>query len=101
MKNTFSKLLISTALLGLIPLPLSTLAQPSPAQQAGQRAPRGERAERRERHPEIRAALRALENAKRHLQEGAHDFAGHRAKALELTEQAIRECHEALQFDKK
>ncbi len=51
-------------------------------------------------HPEIRAALRALQNAREHLQRGAHDFGGHRAHALQLTDQAIQECREALQYDR-
>lgn len=54
-----------------------------------------------EAHPEIRAAIRALENARQHLQAGAHDFGGHRAKALEHVNQALEECHAALQADKK
>jgi hypothetical protein len=52
-------------------------------------------------HPEIRAALRALQNARAHLQRGAHDFGGHRARALQLTDQAIQECHEALRYDRR
>lgn len=49
-------------------------------------------------HPDIRAACRALENAKGHLETAAHDFGGHRVKALEHTNHAIEECHEALKF---
>lgn len=54
----------------------------------------------REAHPQIRAALRALENARDHLQRGAHDFGGHRARALQLADQAIQECQAALQYDR-
>ena len=56
---------------------------------------------RAERHPEIRQALRALNNAANALQRGAHDFSGNREKALDLTRQAIAECKAALQADKK
>jgi len=54
-----------------------------------------------ERHPEIRAALRHLNAAKASLQKGSHDFAGHREKALDLTNQAIEEAQQALQSDKQ
>jgi len=53
-----------------------------------------------ERHPEIRAAIHALGNAERHLAEGAHDFGGHRVKALELVKQAKAELTEALVYDR-
>jgi hypothetical protein len=43
-------------------------------------------------HPQIRAALEALRNAKRHLEEGAHDFHGHRVAALKHVDQAIAEA---------
>lgn len=55
----------------------------------------------RERHPEMMKALRALENAKRDLSNAAHDFGGHRVKALEHTDAAIAEVKEALKYDKK
>jgi hypothetical protein len=55
----------------------------------------------RERHPAIRAAIRHLEQAKESLRKASHDFGGHRARALELTDQALRECHEALESDRK
>ncbi len=56
--------------------------------------------QRRERHPELWQALHALQRAKMDLQNGARDFDGHRAKAEELTEQAIQEIHAALKADK-
>lgn len=55
----------------------------------------------RERHPDMRRARRALEVAKRQLEHAAHDFAGHRAKALELVNQAIAEIDAGLQSDQK
>lgn len=55
---------------------------------------------RREKHPELRRAMRALMRAKSDLQNGARDFSGHRAKAEQLTEQAIQEVRAALQSDK-
>lgn len=54
-----------------------------------------------EKHPEIRAAIHHLQEAKNNLEHAAHDFGGHRAKALEHVNEALRECNEALTFDKK
>jgi hypothetical protein len=54
-----------------------------------------------EKHPEIRAAIKHLEMAKDNLQKAAHDFGGHRVKALEHTNQALEECHKALESDEK
>lgn len=51
-------------------------------------------------HPEIRAAMDALRQARRHLQHGAHDFGGHRADALRLTDQALAQCRAALAYDR-
>jgi len=89
-----SALLLSIPVIA--PLRMQSKANPSPAQV--QQFP-GARAGGRERHPEIRRALRALQNAKNSLQSGARDFSGHRAKAVQLVDQAIQECHAALQSD--
>ncbi|MBI3636654.1 MAG: hypothetical protein HY216_10680 [Candidatus Rokubacteria bacterium] len=44
---------------------------------------------------DITAAQGALESARTHLKAAAHDYKGHRAKALELVEQALREAKAA------
>ena len=55
----------------------------------------------KEPHPEIRRAIRQLENAKDGLAKyGAHDFGGHRAKAIDHIDQALSELKQALQYDK-
>ncbi len=104
MRNRFMKFLASAVAVAAMLFPLAAwgapkAGQPSapPAQQklAGQRKRGGG-----ERHPEIRAAIRALENAKRHLQEAAHDFGGHRAEALEAVNHALEQLKLALQYDK-
>jgi len=75
-------------------------AQPATPQPTA--APTAQNARREgERHPEIEEALRHLEEAKRNMEKGAHDFGGHRAKALDLTNQAIDQLHEALRYDRK
>lgn len=101
MKNTFRKFLASTVLLAALVFPLTAWAGAKATQPAAHPVQAGER--RRaggERHPEIRAAIRALQRAKRHLQEAAHDFGGHRVEALEAVNKAIEQLKLALQYDK-
>lgn len=57
--------------------------------------------ERFERHPRIRAAIKALEAARNDLQHAAHDFGGHRARALEVTNGAIEQLRLALACDRR
>ncbi|MDE1920586.1 MAG: hypothetical protein KGJ09_06085 [Candidatus Omnitrophica bacterium] len=56
---------------------------------------------RHERHPEIMRAARKLRFAKRDLERAAHDFGGHRVKAIAAIDEALRELHEAMMYDKK
>jgi hypothetical protein len=49
-----------------------------------------------QRYPEMRGALRHLEQARDNLSNAAHDFHGHRAKALEHTNKAIDEVNKAI-----
>lgn len=56
---------------------------------------------RAEDQPHMQAALQALEEAKKHLQEAEHDKGGHREKALELTDQAIKHVKEGMHYDDK
>jgi hypothetical protein len=50
-----------------------------------------------QRYPEMHAALRHLEQARDALTNAAHDFHGHRAKALDDTGKAIAEVNKALE----
>ncbi len=52
-------------------------------------------------HPQINAALRALERAKDHLQKAAHDFGGHRVEAIQAIDAAMAQLKTCLQYDKK
>jgi uncharacterized protein HemX len=51
-----------------------------------------------QRHPQIHAAMRALQNAAGHLERAAHDYGGHRRKALELVRAAEVELQAALAY---
>lgn len=73
------KLMSSFALIAL----MVALSSPSPA--AGK-------------HPQIEAALRALANAKDHLEHAAHDFGGHRVDAIHAIDEAARQLNICLQY---
>jgi hypothetical protein len=45
-----------------------------------------------ERHPHIDEALESMRAAKHHLESAEHDFNGHRVKAIEHLDRAIREA---------
>jgi hypothetical protein len=44
--------------------------------------------------------MQALMNAEGHLQEAAHDYGGHRVKAMELIKQAEEELRAGLAWDR-
>jgi hypothetical protein len=50
------------------------------------------------RHPQIEAALGALQRAKMHLQEAAHDFGGHRVDAIRAIDEADRQLRICLNY---
>ena len=54
-----------------------------------------------ESHPAIANAIKELEAANKHLKEAAHDFGGHKEKAIKACEDAISQLKEAEKFDKK
>ena len=49
------------------------------------------------RHPRIHTAVRALQDARVELKEAAHDYCGHRAKALSATDEALAQLNRALE----
>ncbi len=48
--------------------------------------------------PEMHAALEHLRQAKVNLEKGLHDKGGHRARALDLVNQAIAEVNEGIRY---
>ena len=48
-------------------------------------------AEGKELHPHIHHAIEALREARQYLKGEAHDFGGHRAKAIELIDKTIEQ----------
>jgi predicted lipid-binding transport protein (Tim44 family) len=99
-KIVFLTLLILATV--LVTLALSAAAAPkTPAQPAAAAAaapaPAAAAAALPEEHPEIHDALEAMHNAKHHLESAAHDFHGHRVKAIEHLDQAIHEAEICMQ----
>ena len=52
----------------------------------------------RGRFPNIRGAMESLESARNYLMHAGRNFGGHRSAALQATENALRECHEAIRY---
>jgi hypothetical protein len=97
MRPIVTRWLAVTALIALCALPLGGAAvastnPPRPARATSVAA---------EPHPEINAAIRALERARLHLQRAAHDFGGHRVEAIQAIDAALMQLKQALQYDKK
>jgi hypothetical protein len=51
-------------------------------------------------NPEIHKAIRKLRGAKEDLEKAAHDFGGHKAKAIAAINGAIAELQAAIDFEK-
>jgi hypothetical protein len=96
MKGSFLAIFASGVMAVSVPV-IAQNPQPAPSQNQ----PKLQRVqERHEEHPNIEAAIKHLDEAKRNLENAAHDFGGHRANALKHVNEALEECHRALQYDK-
>ena len=71
------------------PQPAAAAAAPSPVPAASP-APQYH-------HPRIETAIRHLEEAKHELEAAPEMFHGHRVKAIEHVNQALEQCHKALE----
>jgi hypothetical protein len=68
--------------------------------QQGDNGPKGKQG-KAENHPAIRAAIEALDKAKRELKAANHDFHGHRVAALAAVDSASQQLEICLKVDKK
>ena len=64
-------------------------------------APETPKPSHHEHHPELHKAMHKLRGAKADLEKAAHDYDGHKAKAIEAINQALDEIKAALESDKK
>jgi hypothetical protein len=53
------------------------------------------------RQPHMQAALEHLRDARNELQEASHDKGGHRAKAIDLVNQAIDDVQAGIRYDNR
>ena len=51
--------------------------------------------------PELNAAKKSLVDAKNHLQNAKRDFGGHRSKAADAVDKAVKEIDEAILYGDK
>jgi hypothetical protein len=91
-KIGFLGLLITATLLLTMALPVGAAGPKTAAVPVAAAAPAPVAAPAMPPHPHIDEALEAMRNAKHHLEIAEHDFHGHRAKAIEHLNMAIREA---------
>jgi hypothetical protein len=102
MAKKITTILAAAAFAGALSLPMATSADPGPATAkatgvtAAPAVPQP-----RERHPEIRDAVRLLTQAQDRLSHAAHDFGGHRVKAMQHISEALEELHAAQASDRR
>jgi hypothetical protein len=99
MKRTLISWAVGVGLLAATVLPVVFHAQPgSPQPSAPPATPHAAAASPApQRHPRIVEAIRLLEGAKRELEAAPDEFHGHRVKAIGHVNQALEECHKALE----
>jgi len=95
MNKTMCAILTAGALAFAMSLPAAAQATaPAPT-------PKLKRVQHHEDHPDMRAAISHLREAKNSLEHAAHDFGGHRSKALTHVNEALEECEKAMAFVEK
>ena len=80
-----SKLFALTILLGLLSAPITAVTTHADDED----------------QPHMQAALEALQQAKHHLEEAKHDKGGHRTAALKAVNDAIRHVKEGMEVSEK
>lgn len=94
MPATLPRVVAVAMLTAVLTLPLAATTQPTkPTRPAAGLV--------QEPHPQIMAAIRALEEARLRLQRAAHDFGGHRVKAIRAIDAALVQLKLALKYDKE
>ena len=92
MRKSMYVVLLTVFCLGMFAAPV--LVTPAKAQNPGI-------AEEKAEHPRIAKAIRALEDAVTYMRNAPHDFGGHKAEAIEASENAIRQLKLALAYRAK
>ena len=100
MKAKIIVLVIATALVLAVAFTSAAPAVPSAKAVPAARPTNAPAADPAQVHPEIREAIASMRKAKEQMRHAAHDFGGHRAEALRLTDETIRQLEICLRFDK-
>ncbi|MBI3476702.1 MAG: hypothetical protein HY010_13300 [Acidobacteria bacterium] len=95
MKKKLVAILSAAALIGAISMPAAAQQPATP------KLKRVQMKKEKEEHPAIAMAMTHLKEAKKSLENAAHDFGGHRVAALKHVNEALEECRLALEADKK
>jgi hypothetical protein len=95
-KHWLSSSLTLFALVFALSFPMAVPAAPRTPQPKAAPAAAADR----ESHPEIRAAMANLREAREHLERAKHDFGGHRVAAIKAVDEAIHQLQLALESDK-
>ena len=105
MKKKITSILVASVFAIGLSFPIATSAEPgsSPSKAPSVTALRTNTQDRdaRERHPEIRDAINLLNQAQDRLNRAAHDFHGHRTKAMHHISAAVEELNLALRSDRR
>ncbi|MGH9738540.1 MAG: hypothetical protein ACRD4X_08110 [Candidatus Acidiferrales bacterium] len=94
MKHWLSSSLALVALVFALSFPVAVPAAPRTPQPKAAAAAA-------EPHPEIRAAMANLREAREHLNHASHDFGGHRVAAIKAVDEAIHQLQLAMQYDRR
>ncbi|HEV2224678.1 MAG TPA: hypothetical protein VGR84_16930 [Candidatus Acidoferrales bacterium] len=104
MTKKVTSILVASAFALALSLPVATSAEPglpaAKAPTAKALTTAAQDRDDRERHPEIRDAIGLLNRAQDRLNHAAHDFHGHRVKAMQHISEALEELHKAQASDR-
>jgi len=104
MKKKVMGILVASAFALTLSFPMATSADPGPSPSKVPTATplhmNTQDRDDRERHPEIRDAINLLNQAQDRLNHAAHDFHGHRTKAMKHISAALEELNLALRSDR-
>ncbi|MGH9731564.1 MAG: hypothetical protein ACRD4A_07670 [Candidatus Acidiferrales bacterium] len=104
MKKKVMSILVASAFALALSFPMATSADPGPSSSktptVTELHTNIQDRDDRERHPEIRDAINLLNQAQDHLSHAAHDFHGHRTKAMRHISAALEELHAAERSDR-
>jgi hypothetical protein len=98
--KTLISFLSMLALVAVFTVPAHAQMAPAPGGSNMPGSMRGEGHAGKGQHPEIHHAMHKLQGAKNDLEHAAHDYEGHRTKAVQDIDSAMSELQQALAADR-